>query len=88
VTTENFDHPNAVERLIAALKELDVRFRVDEDGRILASDGRQEYEVTVDLTRLRENNAVTSPRSSRSSELLPTAIPRRRVPTPVLSVDS
>lgn len=48
----NGDNAKAVERLIAALKNLNISFRVDEDRRILASDGRQEYEVTVDLGRL------------------------------------
>lgn len=57
MTAENVDQAHAVERLIAALKDLNIGFRVDEDDRILASDGRQEYEVTVDLTRLLSTGA-------------------------------
>lgn len=57
VTTENVDHANAVKRLVAALNVLDVRFRVDEGERILVWDGRQEYEVTVDLSRLLSTGA-------------------------------
>jgi len=34
------------------MRKLNVAHRIDEDGRVLASDGRKEYEVTVDLTRL------------------------------------
>lgn len=39
-------------RLIEAMKKLGVFSRIDEDGRILAFDGRQEWEVSVDLSRL------------------------------------
>lgn len=57
MTDENADHAKAMERLTAALQDLNIDFRVDEGKRILASDGRQEYEVTVDLTRLLSKQA-------------------------------
>lgn len=39
-------------RLITAMKKLGVFSRVDDGGCILAFDGKQEYEVIVDLNRL------------------------------------
>jgi hypothetical protein len=52
VTKEDDEQAVANERLVAALKKLDVLSRIDNDGRVLATDGLKEYEVTVDLTRL------------------------------------
>jgi hypothetical protein len=52
VTTGDDEQTSADQRLVAAMKKLDVFSRIDADGRILASDGEQEYEVTVDLGRL------------------------------------
>lgn len=52
MTATGEERLRANERLIAALTELDVFSRIDEDGRVLASDGAREYEVTVDLARL------------------------------------
>ncbi|MFN8070630.1 MAG: hypothetical protein U0R66_02280 [Mycobacterium sp.] len=51
--TENNDDPKDLnERLISALKTVGAFSRVDDDGRILAFDGKQEYEVTLDFNRL------------------------------------
>lgn len=52
MTTTDDDQPPVRERLIASLKKLGVFSRVDADDRILVFDGKQEYEVVVDLSRL------------------------------------
>lgn len=52
MTSHDDEQADAAARLIAALEKLDVPFRVDERGRILAFDGKQEYLVTVDLSHL------------------------------------
>lgn len=51
--TEDNDEPRDLNgRLIAALKTVGAFSRVDDDGRILAFDGKQEYEATLDFDRL------------------------------------
>lgn len=52
VTAQDDEQADAEERLLAAMKKLGVFSRIDEEGRVLAHDGRNEYEVTVDLTHL------------------------------------
>lgn len=52
MTPTDDDQRSARERLIESLTRLGVLSRVDDDGRILASDGKYEYEVFVDLGRL------------------------------------
>ena len=52
MTTEDDEQTRAHERLVSAMKELDVSFRIDAQGRLLAFDGKQEYEVIVNLSRL------------------------------------
>lgn len=52
MTTTDDDQQSAREGLIASLRKLGVLTRIDEGDRILVSDGNQEYEVVLDLSRL------------------------------------
>lgn len=52
MSTDGADQVAAEQRLLEAVKNLDVFSRIDGDGRVLVTDGLNEYEVIVDLSRL------------------------------------
>lgn len=52
MSADGADQVGAEQRLLSAVKNLGVFSRIDGDGRVLVTDGLNEYEVIVDLSRL------------------------------------